>query len=71
VEQAVKAVGDGDSLTGVLDTLKAEGVIESYNTILELRVDRDKAVAVENFFMLKDFDKIVTQVPKRRKPTND
>ena len=59
LEQALKAVGSGESVVDTLDTLRNEGVIESYDTILEIRVNRDKAAALEHFFLLQDFGKTI------------
>jgi uncharacterized protein YydD (DUF2326 family) len=69
LKKALEAVGSGENITEVLQVLKNEGVIESYDTILEIRVHRDKAIAVENFFMIKHYEAI--PLKNGKKPTND
>lgn len=66
---AVKAVGEGESLLDVLETLQDEGAIRDFNFIVEIKVDRDKAIAIENFFLVKDFKP--TEIKKKRRDNDD
>lgn len=67
MSEAVKVVGDND-LLDTLETLQDEGVIRSFDFVVEIKVDRDKAVSIENFFLLKDYKP--TDI-KRKKREND
>jgi hypothetical protein len=68
--EAVKAVGDGESFLDVMDTLIETGAIRSYDTILEIKVDRDKAVAIENYFLLQTY-KVETSSIKKKRNSDD
>ena len=70
MEDAVKAIGEGDKLLEVLDTLQDEGSIRSYDFIVELKIDRDKALAVESYFLRSSFQP-VTDIKKNKKQNND
>lgn len=64
-EKALKACGPGESVLEVLDVLMDEGVIKSFEVTLEIKVDRDQSTAIENFFLLKDFDKQIAVKVKK------
>lgn len=55
LQQAKDAVGSQESVVDVLETFMKRGVIESYDVILEIKVKRDKASAIENYFMNQEW----------------
>jgi hypothetical protein len=70
MDQALNAAGNMTDLMDALDTFREKGIIQSSEFILELRVSRDSAVAIENYFLLQTFDQQATPIKKRKK-TND
>jgi hypothetical protein len=69
MEQAIAAIGPGGDLLDTLKSLKKNGVIESFDVVVEMKIMRDKAAAIENFFMLQTYEE-ATPIKKRKK-TND
>jgi hypothetical protein len=69
MQDAVDAVGKGDSLLDILETLQEDKVIRSFDFIVEIKVDRDKAVSLENFFMSKI--PTVSNIRSKRKGSED
>lgn len=53
-QKALEACG-GESVLAVLDTLQDEGVVVSYEVMINIQVPYEKAISVENFFLLKDY----------------
>jgi hypothetical protein len=53
---AVKIVGKEDSLLDTLELLQQEGAIRSFDFIVEVKVDIDKAAMIESFFFRKEFE---------------
>lgn len=70
VQQAIDAVGGNESLWDVLDILQKEGAIRSWETVLEVKVDRDKAIAIENYFLLRSYNE-ASPIKKNKKNDND
>jgi hypothetical protein len=52
-EDALKAVGEGESLIGTLYMLQDDGVIDSFEMTVSIKVDRDKATIIEQYFLLQ------------------
>jgi len=65
-QQAMEACGD-DSVVDTLNTLLDEGSILSYNVMIDIEMDRDKAAAIENLFLLRIYS--TEEGPKRKKRT--
>jgi hypothetical protein len=55
-EKALEACGEGESLIDTLYTLQDEGAIKQFEVVVEILVDRDKASAIEHYFLLRDYD---------------
>lgn len=56
MSDAVDAVGEGDSLLETLELLQNDGAIRSFDFIVEIKVDRDKAAMIESFFFRKSLE---------------
>jgi hypothetical protein len=57
-KDAATACGPGESVIDVLDTLVSEGIVSSYDLVFEIKLDKLKALAVEQFFFTKHYPKI-------------
>lgn len=53
-EDALKAVGEGESLVQTLYMLQDEGLIDSFEMTVSIKVDKDKAASLEQYFLLQD-----------------
>ena len=66
-QTAIDAVGVGTSVYDTLKSLEKSGAIHSFEVVIEIKVDRDKAFAIENFFLNKEFNQEPTSIGKRKK----
>lgn len=68
MQQAIEAIGPGGDILDTLKVLQKNGIIESFDVVIEMKIQRDKAVSIESFFMSKSFEPIPI---KKKKKTND